>query len=350
MSVAVSLRRSTVEISVPRESEVELESVDCLLCGSADSQTAIIASDPTTGIGGKFRVVRCIDCGLHYTNPRPTMRSLGQFYPDDYNPYQGREWKENLAARFGRRLERAVLETYFGYPRTLSPAASRALAALGLWKFPRSRQRQSWIPWRDTGRLLDFGCGAGGFLQEMREFGWQAEGLDFSEKVANEVMSKTGIPVHVGTLPHPGIEPGSFDCVTMWNSLEHVPCPRTTVKSAGSALRTGGVLVIGVPNIDSWGYRTFQENWHGLELPRHLVHFTPATLHDLLEREGFRVLLIDQIARDGWIRRSARRAVKSGRAAGWMRYCPWKPVGLQVSNWTERTGQADFIRAVAEKR
>jgi SAM-dependent methyltransferase len=246
-------------------------------------------------------------------------------------------------------MERAILQCDFGYPGPPIGLKTRSLAALGRWRIRRSRQRQSWIPFRDPGRLLDFGCGAGMFLQEMQSFGWKVEGLDFSESVAQKVETETGIKVHVGTFPHADVAPESFDAVTMWNSLEHVYHPRETVRHASKALRPGGVLVVGVPNFDSWGYRTFQHEWHGLELPRHLTHFTPKTLTATLEAEGYRVLSIDQIARVGWVRRSARRAEKSGWGPKKLKWLKWKPIGIRVADWTERTGQADFIRAVAEK-
>ncbi|GAB4136575.1 MAG: hypothetical protein Tsb009_03720 [Planctomycetaceae bacterium] len=328
---------------------IQQETVDCLHCGGHEFETVIIASDPITGLGGNFRLVRCRDCDLAFTNPRPTPASIGTFYPDDYQPYVARGWDESGRAKFHRAMERAVLQCKFGYPGPSITFKTRLLAALGQWRIRRSRQRQSWIPFREPGRLLDFGCGAGMFLQEMREFGWSVEGLDFSEPVAKQVEQTTGIKIHVGTLPHSELAEESFDAVTMWNSLEHVYNPRETVRHANRILRPGGVLVIGVPNFDSWGFRTFQQDWHGLELPRHLTHFTPQTLTATLEAEGYRVLSVDQIARVGWVRRSARNALKNGRGAKKLKWLRWKPVGIRVADWTERTGQADFIRAVAEK-
>lgn len=349
MTAAHALKSAAPHPADNQPGKIELETVDCLHCGGDDFETEIFASDPTTGIGGMFRLVRCRNCDLAFTNPRPTPESIGPFYPDDYQPYLGRAWDESRSARFRRAMEHAVLQCDFGYPAESIGLKTKLLAALGRWRIRRSRQRQSWIPFREPGRLLDFGCGAGMFLQEMRAFGWQVQGLDFSDTVAAQVEADTGIKVHVGTLPHADVAPESFDAVTMWNSLEHVYHPRETVRHAAAALRPGGLLVVGVPNFDSWGYRTFQHEWHGLELPRHLTHFTPDTLSATLEAEGYRVLSIDQIARVGWMRRSARRAEKNGVGPKKLKWLKWKPIGIRVADWTERTGQADFIRAVAEK-
>ncbi|MGH7129890.1 MAG: methyltransferase domain-containing protein, partial [Planctomycetaceae bacterium] len=137
--------------------------------------------------------------------------------------------------------------------------------------------------------------------------------------------------------------------LTMWNALEHVHQPRETVRAAAAALRRGGLLVIGVPNFDSWSFEKFQHHWHGLELPRHLTHFTPQTLCELLAREGLRVLSMQHVARVGWVRRSARRAQASGWGTAALHACRFKPIGLRVADWTERRRRGDFIRAIAEK-
>ncbi len=326
------------------------ETVDCLICGNDDFETVIVAGDPLTGIGGNFRVVRCRDCQMVFTNPRPTPESIGAFYPQEYDPYQKQQTARGIRGRIKQRLQSAVLQTYFGYPPQPTHSRTRFLAMMGLRQIRRSRPRQSWIPYRSPGRLLDFGCGANTFLEEMRSFGWAVQGLDMSADVAADVQNRTGIKIHVGTLPHPDIQPASFDAVTMWNSLEHVHYPRETVRCAGEALRPGGILVIGVPNIDSWSFRRFQHHWHGLELPRHLSHFTPKTLCDVVEREGFRVLSLQQIARVGWIRHSIRRAIKNGDASWQLRACQQKSIALRIADWTERTEQADFIRVIAEKQ
>lgn len=329
---------------------VEIETVSCLLCGADNFETVIIASDPSTDIGGHFRVVRCCRCELVFTNPRPTTQSIGQFYPDDYQPHTSSKWNNGLLARLHRQLEKSVLAKQYGYPTPAPGIRTTCLSKLGQWRIRRNRQRQSWIPFREPGRLLDFGCGAGQFLREMREFGWSVQGIDITESVARQVEDRTGITVHVGTLPHADLKGESFDVVTMWNSLEHVHHPRETVRSARELLRPGGILVIGVPNFASWGFQTFGQDWFCLDLPRHLTHFTPETLGELLRREDFEILSCQQIARVGWLRNSVRRTRKSGRGSRWMDLLKWKPIAMRVAHWTERTAQADFIRVIAEKR
>lgn len=334
---------------VPAVPKIEQEIVDCLVCGGSDFDTVIVASDPLTGLGGNFRVVRCTDCGLHFTNPRPTEASIGQFYPDDYACWQPKAADSRWRTRAALHLEHLVLRKHFGYPGGKLTLWESLQAAAGRAVMRRSAQRQNWIPWRGPGRLLDFGCGAGDFMLHMRHHGWTPQGMDTSESCAEEVTRRTGIPVHVGTLPHADIEPESFDAVSMWNALEHVHDPRGVVRAAGEALRPGGILLVGVPCIDSWTFRKYQHDWYPLKVPRHLTHFTPDSLSETVNAEGFRVLSVDHVARPGFLRKSARCAVKTGHGSRWLKMLRFKQLAAMTAAWTERTGQADFIRAIAEK-
>lgn len=327
----------------------ELEHVACPLCGFIAFEPVVQTPDFETGHGGEFRVVRCTRCGLAFTNPRPTVSSIGRFYPSDYAPHEGHDGDDGWRERWRRRLERAVLRSYFDYPPQPADAWTRAMAWLGRACIRGARRRAAWVPFRGQGRLLDFGCGGAGFARQMTEYGWSVEGLDLSASIAAKVERELGIPVHVGTLPHPDVCPASFDVITMWSSLEHVHDPRRVIGAARDALRPGGILLVYVPNLASWSFDMFREAWIGLDLPRHLIHLTPESLSDLLQREGLCVRQLQQIGRDGWLRKSARRAGRLGIGPRWMPAYTWKPLALARSRWTEHAGSADSILALAER-
>jgi 2-polyprenyl-3-methyl-5-hydroxy-6-metoxy-1,4-benzoquinol methylase len=328
---------------------VQLESVDCPLCAGQDYKTVVVSGDHLTRIGGNFRVVQCRCCQLAFTNPRPTERSIGLFYPESYGPYSGHEPGMRVGRSLRRRLEHAVLRRRFGYPSQPTGPVTAVMGALGNAMIRTTRQRESWIPFRQPGRMLDFGCGAGGFMKRMREHGWNVEGIDVSHEVAHQLRESAGFQVHVGTLPHPDIRPESFDAIAMWHSLEHVHSPRGVLQAARDALRTNGLLVVGVPNFASWTRQHFQHNWFGLELPRHLTHFTPATLSTMAEAEGFRVLSIVQVGHSSSVRKSAHRAAQSGSGSWWQRSLQWNRLSRPVAQWAQRIGQADAFRMIAEK-
>ena len=327
----------------------ELETVDCLSCGASDSDTVVIAPDPVTGLGGNFRVVRCRDCGLTYTNPRPTLASIGQFYPHDYAPHIAAEQHDGWLVRRRNAVIAAWLRCRFGFPPQPTSLLTRLSGSLAGLLSNRRKRRLLSLPYRAPGRLLDFGCGAGHFLEQMRDFGWQVEGLDISDPCAADVTKRTGIHVHVGSLPHTAIADNSFDAITMWNALEHVHQPREIIRAARKALRPGGVLVVGVPNIGSWGFSKFQQDWYCLKLPRHLLHFTPDSLRDIMQRENMNILSLEQIGRAGWLRKSVRLATRDRVASIQQRLCGGKRISKLISRWSELTGQANFIKIVVEK-
>lgn len=327
-----------------------METVDCPNCGGSRHETVIVAEDDLTHLGGTFRIVRCRDCQLAFTNPRPSAASLAQFYPADYSPHLEKEPSERARGGWKGRLELALLRRYYGYPPQPTGPLTALASIAGRVVIRRTRARERWVPFRAPGRLLDFGCGAGDFVKQMRHYGWNAEGLDFSPRMVEVLRQKGEFRAYLGTLPHPDVPAGSLDALTMWHSLEHVPFPNQILRAAAEALRRRGVLGITVPNFASWSFHQFQGDWFGLALPRHLSHFTPQTLRRMVEDAGFRLLLLEQVGRDGWIRKSARASALNERGPRHLTWLRSKSFAALVARWTELTGQADSFRLVAEKK
>jgi 2-polyprenyl-3-methyl-5-hydroxy-6-metoxy-1,4-benzoquinol methylase len=284
---------------------------------------------------------------LVITNARPTAESLGYFYPSNYNSYDPQN--SGRSTWWSKLLERSALRCHYGYPSQPVGIVTRALAQLAQRKFRSRRKRHEWFPYRGAGDLLDVGCGGGRFLERMREFGWNVTGIDLAADVARRVEQRTGIRVHAGTLPHPDLKPQSFDAVTLWHVLEHVPDPRGLLNCAADLLRPNGLLVIEVPNIASWSFAEFGANWAALELPRHLQHFDPETLSAMLPAGRFRNVELQQIGSRSLIKLSAERAF----AQGDRKYSDWlkqgKAIWSQQADRTESANQGDLIRLVAER-
>ncbi len=328
------------------------EDVACPLCKAHNEEVVLWA----TGEPGRttYRLVRCRSCGLGYLNPRPDQISIGRFYGDDYKPFRPRRpqhtgwWGPRRAA-----LKRLVLRDAFNYPPPLGSWRQRLLAALcGPLLSPHRDSHQS-IPYHGEGRLLDLGCGSGWFLQRMREKGWQVLGVDVSDRAAQEAGQAYGIPVHVGTLPHPDVGPETFDVVNMASVLEHVHWPHRVVEGAARALRPGGLLVVSVPNFDSWTLRQFCTACFHLDLPRHLLHFNPVTLRRLLHAHGLEVCELRMMRRVSWMRQTLRTALSQnvpGRGRRLLlRAACLGPLTSLLTSWTAWTRQADCLLAVARR-
>lgn len=305
---------------------IALETVNCPLCGSNRTSPVVESPDRDAPLPQpSFSVVRCHECGLCYTNPRPTPTDIGKFYYEDYAPHQ------------------------------MPPATSKS---------PDSRNKRRWRiagkkqPNWERGeiepvgqcRLLDFGCGAGLFLHRMHNLGWQVVGLDFSEKAVRQVLEELNLPAMVGTLPHPVLPPGSFDLVTFWHSLEHVHQPLEVLCEANRLLAPGGKVLVAVPNIESAPFRWFGSSWYGLDLPRHLTHFTPTTLKKMLDRAGFQFEAMQTVRHSYWLRQSAELASRRGAISLPLRLLKLRFPSSIASRCYLHAGRSDSFVVIARKK
>lgn len=292
-------------------SEIAWEEPNCPLCNGRRRVTKLEAPDPSPEGGGLwFAVVECQDCGLYYTCPRPDEESIGGFYPAGYGPHQAQRRDE------GHTGERRCAER-------------RPFPVVG------------------HGKLLDFGCGAGVFLDLMRREGWDVTGLDMSNETVARLRTDHGLRVLQGSLPHPELEPASFNAVTMWHALEHVHNPFDVLKAAKRLLAPGGQVHIAVPNIECLAFRWFGRSWYGLELPRHLTHFSEATLRAMLQRVGFWKVKIEQVKHSDWVRNSARLAAGQGRSNVFQRTLLSKRMSRAAASYGVLRGRADGLYALA---
>ncbi|MCI5149055.1 MAG: class I SAM-dependent methyltransferase [Candidatus Electrothrix sp. MAN1_4] len=272
----------------------ELESVSsCPVCTS--EERGILYSNLVDNVffvaPGKWTMWQCKKCKSAYLDPRPNQASIGQAYKNYYT--HNKEIRREEPGQLGRfRLFRRMLANGYLNDRygTKYQPASR-LGGMFAALFPAQREALDiqfrWLPKPNTGqRLLDFGCGNGGFLRNAREAGWHVVGVDIdSDAVGN--AQKLGIEVYQGTTEIFDTEVESFDAITINHVLEHVPEPSELLSMARRLLKPGGVLYIDTPNIQSPGARIFGPNWRGLETPRHLVLLSRTGLKQLLAKHNF---------------------------------------------------------------
>jgi SAM-dependent methyltransferase len=148
-------------------------------------------------------------------------------------------------------------------------------------------------------RLLDIGAGVGTFLSLARRVGFVVLGTEVSHSAVSIARSAYAIDLLHGQLEDLEVPPGSTDVITMWHVLEHLPFPRTALQACFTGLRSGGVLIVAVPNdsavrhifastkarVVRLPYERYAPLTAGREI--HLSHFRPATLSRLLESVGF---------------------------------------------------------------
>jgi 2-polyprenyl-3-methyl-5-hydroxy-6-metoxy-1,4-benzoquinol methylase len=141
----------------------------------------------------------------------------------------------------------------------------------------------------EPGRVLDVGCGRGVLLREFRRRGWEVQGTELSEQAASYARNTLNIPVEIGSLETLQFPAKHFDAITLWHVLEHVANPRALLAEINRILKPDGVLLVAVPNFDSLEARVAKDKWFHLDVPRHVTHFSQATLERALNENGFEV-------------------------------------------------------------
>ena len=183
----------------------------------------------------------------------------------------------------------------------------------------------------------------------MHGLGWRVTGIDVSPIAVQRIRTRLGLPTLTGSLPHPELSPGSFDVVSMWHSLEHVHDPLAVLQAAHQVLAPGGRLLVAVPNIDSLPFRWFGPAWFGLDLPRHLTHFTPATLRASVIAAGFRVTALRMLAHARWLRVSAELARQQVVKPDWPRWLRGKIASRLITRYCVLMRKADCMLLTAER-
>jgi 2-polyprenyl-3-methyl-5-hydroxy-6-metoxy-1,4-benzoquinol methylase len=146
---------------------------------------------------------------------------------------------------------------------------------------------------RRPGRLLDIGCGNGSFLQEAKRRGWETFGTELSPVNCRLAQERLGRPIHLGNLPDLELPARSFDVVTLWHVLEHVPEPNTMLAEIERILTPGGILIIEVPNIANPVFAFFGESYFPLDCPRHVCFYSKTTLAAMLKKHGLPIVKED---------------------------------------------------------
>jgi SAM-dependent methyltransferase len=248
------------------EAGEQMERVACPSCRADAADEYRVSRDRLFGQPGRYRVVRCRQCAMIYTNPRPTFESLAKHYPSDYFCYVPPESLSGLRGFIAKGISRSVVDRRM-----------RALHVL-LGDIPAGTQ------------ICDVGCGHGELLHALKTHKQcKVIGVDFSEPMVQRCAER-GVPAIAGTLTQAKFHEGAFDLVTMTEYLEHEGDPRSVLQECRRITKSGGHLALEIPLISSLPARLFGNHWSQLDLPRHLMFFTPETLGRMLGEVGYEIV------------------------------------------------------------
>jgi 2-polyprenyl-3-methyl-5-hydroxy-6-metoxy-1,4-benzoquinol methylase len=165
--------------------------------------------------------------------------------------------------------------------------------------FDESLERLSDLTGKKQGSILDVACGNGHFLWRAKLRGWSCKGIETSAVQAREARERLGLEV-VSQSVEEFSNGEAFDCVTLWDFIEHVPNPRDILAKVRSWLRPGGMVLVATPNHASLinfiaaamfrcSFGRVRMPLETLVVPEHVLYFTEKTAARLLEESGFKI-------------------------------------------------------------
>ena len=246
------------------------------------------------------------------------------------------------------RLHQWALRYHWNYPPPAAGCIGKWLSwPMIQWTYLKSRNFDL-FPYEGQGRLLDYGCGSGGYLSQMHDRGWHVTGMDMSTN-GIEICRQRGFEAYVGSSPREQFDPETFDVVTMWHVLEHVPSPTDTLEQLRTILKPHGKLVIGIPNIGCLTAQWFGNCWFALDLPRHLTHFGKKTVTKMLDKTGFEVEKI-RAQNHGQTTQPSLRYLTREKDCRWCRFLSrYKRIGYVARLLTRLKGEPEMIVVHARK-
>lgn len=233
--------------------------------------------------GEPFKVCECSVCGLLFTNPRPEKTEILKYYQSsDY----------------------------------LSHNTGQNSIFAGLYRYIRKRKIQNKFrlikQFSSGNKILDLGCGTGEFIQYCSRKSFISVGIEPNEKARSfginnlhqDIRSEEALEI---------IPADSMDVITLWHVLEHIHNLNEQITRLKQILKTNGILVIAVPNSDSWDARKYGEYWAAYDLPRHLYHFNKNSLTFFLEKKDFKLIEIVPMKYDAYYISLLSEKYKTGK-------------------------------------
>lgn len=240
---------------------------------------------------GEWDIYKCSACSSGYLDPRPTIDSIGRAY----SGYYTHSAEDHPIVRRSGRMRSLIHDLLNGYQNSRYKLKRTPELRLGRWLIPLLPSLRAAadaecrhlppLP-KGGGRLLDVGCGNGGFLVLAKQAGWHVEGIDF-DATAVETAKARGLDVRFGGSELLNEKKEYYDVITLCHVIEHIHNPEILLRNLYASLKPDGLLWLDTPNLKSVGARRFGSSWRDLDPPRHLVLFNPGSLEKCLKKAGF---------------------------------------------------------------
>lgn len=233
-----------------------MKHISCHYCSSSHTKMYL----PVDGV---YALYICTACSLVFTHPRPRLAAIGHVNDQKYDSDDEKESRLAMYEKEYTRAKNHVLEI------------------------------QKYVV---SGTLLDIGCSYGICVKAANDLGFDASGIEPARHAAAYAKKVLHVHVFQTTIQKAHIKSNSFDVITLYDVLEHIPDIKSFLKEIRRILKPNGLLVVQSPNIESFAARILKTRWNWLLIPHHLWHFTPTSLLRVLINEKFTV--IDTLTED----------------------------------------------------
>jgi len=254
-------------IETPRYEKIK----HCPVCESKDFVKWSEAKDLLTqSTDASFEYSLCKKCDSLFMSLRPVEEDVSFFYSSNYHPYQ-KEYSLNRSLGLLSKIKKI--------------GRGFAIAARGKNNL-NEKIKSFYSGMNISTTFVDFGCGAGKYLNLLKNSKCKTIGVDFSP-IAVDAAKSNG---HQGFLVDDffkSIDDQSVDLVRMNHVVEHLYHPHDILKQLARKIRIDGRLHIAVPNPEGISSKIFRRYWHGLDCPRHVILYPSSTLVSVLESIGF---------------------------------------------------------------
>lgn len=256
----------------------------CPICDSSRIQNVFTAIDQTVS-SESFGIWQCAHCSLRFTQDVPEPSEIGRYYKSEYYISHS-ETNKGIVNWLYLRVRKL----------TLSSKRNFIEEETGIKK----------------GKLLDIGAGAGAFVHHMKEHDWQAEGVEPDSQAIERAKHQYNLQLNPSSHLF-SLQTEIFDAITMWHVLEHVHDLHGYIRHIKSICKPGGKIFIAVPNYTSFDADHYESSWAAYDVPRHLYHFSPASMQELMKKHNCTIEKIQPMWFDSFYVSLLSEKYKSGR-------------------------------------
>tara|TARA_R110002012_G_scaffold283090_2_gene473188 strand:- start:136330 stop:137181 length:852 start_codon:yes stop_codon:yes gene_type:complete len=192
--------------------------------------------------------------------------------------------------------------------------------------------------------LLDIGCGTGDFLQTAQQDNWTVSGIEPNLEARNIANIKTKNSVQ-DIVELSNLEKESFDVITLWHVLEHLPDLQEQIRVYKTLLKNSGTLIIAVPNYQSYDADYYKNFWAAYDVPRHLWHFSKKGMSQLMESHGLKVIETKPMIFDAYYVSLLSEKYKTGK----MNFLKAIAIGFKSNRAAKRSGEHSSLIYIIKK-